>query len=91
MKQREGSSLELERLRRRLAVVVDEGWAYRIRIAAIRAIQAMLGPNNPLKHTPPDALLDSVKPAWGARLEVVGGRAIERPVRRPPRSLNDVW
>jgi hypothetical protein len=84
-------SAERKRLRRRLAVVVDERWPDRVRLAAIRALQGVLIPNNPLRRMTPEMLLDSMKTSWGMRLEVVRGRAVERPVRRPPQTLSDLW
>ena len=45
------------RLLRRLDVVVDDRWPYRVRLAAVTAIQATLGPQNPLRFLSPDALL----------------------------------
>jgi hypothetical protein len=87
----EDLSPERKRLLRRLAVVVDEHWPDRVRLAAVRAIQGMLSRDNPLRGAAAGGLLDTVKSSWGSRLEVVGGRAVERPVRRPPQSLSDLW
>lgn len=91
MHEHECISADRNRLRRRLAVVVDERWPDPVRLAAIRAVQGVLSANNPLRRMTSEMLLESMKPSWGMRLEVVRGRTLERPVRRPPQALSDVW
>lgn len=79
------------RLLRRLTVIVDDRWAYSIRLASVRAVQAMLPPENPLRKENPEDLLDRILQPWDVRLYLVGGRRVTRRVTRPPASLRDVW
>lgn len=79
------------RLRKRLAVVVDYGWPYQVRLAAVRSVQDMLDAGNPLRAESPDALLSRVLRPFDRREYVVDRRAVMSPVRRPPVSLLDVW
>ena len=81
----------LARLIKRLAVVVDDAQPLRVRLCAIRAVQAMLPEVNPLRREPPEDLLDRIKRPWELRIFLVRGRGVERPVQRPPQSLADVW
>lgn len=81
----------LVRLRKRLAVVVDEGHSYQVRLSAVRAIQASLDADNPLRRESADDLLERVLRPWEKRIFLVAGRGVERQVTRPPVSLRDVW
>lgn len=79
------------RLLMRLGVVVDEGFSYQVRLSAVRAIQAMLDADNPLRRESADDLLDRVLRPWDKRIYLVAGRGVERQVTRPPAGLRDVW
>jgi hypothetical protein len=82
---------ERKRLLVRLMVVAGDEWPETVRVAAVRAVQATLAEHNPLRSEAPKDLLEQVKPLWGTRLCVEGGRGVTRRVRRPPQSLSDVW
>lgn len=79
------------RLMRRLAVVCDLGQSYTVRLAAVRAVQAMLDPGSALHQEPVHELLDRVLEPFAKRPVVVGQRTALVTVRRPPQSLADVW
>jgi hypothetical protein len=79
------------RLARRLGVVCDDAQTYKIRLAAVKAIQQSLPERNPLRQMTPEDLLESVKRPWNTRLVLENGRGVERPVRRPPEGLSDLW
>jgi hypothetical protein len=79
------------RLRKRLAVVVDDAQPLRIRLCAIKAVQQSLLEINPLRRERPEALLDRIKRPWELRIYLMGGRGVERRVQRPPQELSDVW
>lgn len=78
------------RLRRRLAVVVDEGLSYRIRISAVKAIQAMMSDHSISRENPDDLLARVLRP-WQTRERLIGNRMARVPVTRPPVSVMDVW
>ncbi len=84
-------SPERLRLLRRLAVICDLTYSEEIRIAAARAVQKMLPPQNPLRYQTPEELVEECKPTWGMRTKLVAGRNIECRVNRPPQGLKDVW
>jgi hypothetical protein len=76
----------------RLAVVADLALSDRLRLAAIRAIQASLPEINPLKHIKPVALLGRVLYPWDERPYLSKyGRYEDRPVSRPPTAIADLW
>lgn len=75
----------------RLQVVADETLPDRLRIAAIRALQAGMADVNPLRHTRAAALLNQVKRPWETRVYLIKGRTVELPVSIPPVSLADLW
>lgn len=79
------------RLLRRLNVIVDDRWAYSIRLAAVKAAQQMLDDRNPLRSRSAEDLLDSVLQPWDVRLYLERGRGVLRTVTRPPISMRDVW
>jgi hypothetical protein len=79
------------RLLKRLALVVSDEKTYRIRLCAVRSIQASLPAGNPLKWVEAEELLDRASKPWDSRLYLIGGRGQLRRVSRPPVSLSDVW
>jgi hypothetical protein len=79
------------RLRKRLAVVVDYGWPYQVRIAAIKSVQSMMPLDHYLRAESPDALLSRVLRPFARREVIIDRRAVMLQVRRPPVSLVDVW
>jgi hypothetical protein len=79
------------RLLRRLAVVVDDGQTYMVRIAAIRAVQEMFDVDSSIRCEDAHSLLDRVLNSWDTREELRGGRYAECRVKRPPEGLRDVW
>ena len=58
-------------------VAASDGCPVRIRLAAIRSIQATLSLANPLRSQPPELLLEAVKPAWASRLVLHDGRGVD--------------
>ncbi len=79
------------RLLRRLAVVTDHGHSYRVRLAATRAVQAMLGPGISISEEDVSDLLERALNPWDRRPELRGGRYVEVQVKRPPEGIRDVW
>lgn len=79
------------RLRKRLALVVDYGQPYRVRLCATRAIQGMMDANHPLRRESAEELLERVLRPYDKREFIVERRTVMLPVRRPPQSLLDVW
>jgi hypothetical protein len=82
---------EERELLRRLAVIANEDRPDFIRCATIAEIQTMFAPGHALRSKSPAELLAEVKPPWGTRLYLVGGRAIEKRVQRPPQTIQDLW
>ena len=71
----------------RLAVIGDATLSGRVRLAAIRAVQARLPDQNPLKLTKADRLLESVKWPWETKYTNRGDVVVARPAQ----SLDDLW
>jgi phage I-like protein len=72
---------------RRLAVAADEGRAYPIRVAAVRAA---LPDGHSLKVAPYGELAARLTRPWDVRTYLMNGRGVERTVTRPPACLGDV-
>jgi hypothetical protein len=77
------------RLLRRLAVVTNADYTYHIRLAAIRSVQEMMGPDSSLCRESAERLLQRVLPPWAKRdyMDKPGPMT----VKRPPQSVMDVW
>jgi hypothetical protein len=79
------------RLMKRLTVVVDTGQTHQIRLAAIRAVQQMYGPDSSLRKEGADDLLGRVLNPWDRKETEVDRRTCWIPVKRPPQGVRDVW
>lgn len=91
MQQPDELTPERRTLLKRLGVIADYQWSYRVRLAAVKAVQATLREMNPLRSRSPEELLEEIKPHWATKQVVVSGRAVDRSVQRPPQSLADLW
>lgn len=76
-------AVERTTLRRlhRLRLVADPSAAYRLRLAAVRSVQATMTADHPLKNRDPERLLAAVRHPWNSARDVVW----------QPTRLDDLW